>query len=456
MSVQYKKGNSDGPSVEYLCVLDFEATCNDKHPKPNPQEIIEFPVVLLNTKAGNVEDVFHYYVRPDLHPNLSEFCTKLTGIKQEQVNAGISLFECLKLHEQWLQKHNLVNYESGTPDTDQKHFLFVTCGDWDLKTCLPNQLGHHNVKVPSFFRSWVNIKKAYSKLYNRKANGMTSMLEDLGLDLQGRHHSGIDDSKNIARICVRMISDGWVPKATTCRGTRFQSSEQPQKKKAREAPSPKGVPREVDETQCKTVYLIRHGQSQGQVAKKQNRDRKKDPKLLDCGLTSLGRQQAKDISKLMQGVPIDLVVSSPLTRALNTAILGFPNRDILVHYELREVGSRIPENTPRSMKKVMQDLHSDLGTGVDIDIGSLQPANWPNALPSNVSKHDRLRAAFEWLYDARAEKNIAVVCHFNVIRSLIQDGLGRTDIRPQNGVPIKCLLTPEGSLIVTNPEDDIK
>ena len=35
---------------DHLLVLDFEATC-DETKTPQPQEIIEFPVVLLNTPA---------------------------------------------------------------------------------------------------------------------------------------------------------------------------------------------------------------------------------------------------------------------------------------------------------------------------------------------------------------------------------------------------------------------
>jgi 3'-5' exoribonuclease 1 len=49
-------------SVEYLCVVDFKATCDDKCPKPTPQEIIEFPTVLLNVDTGEVDDVFQYYI----------------------------------------------------------------------------------------------------------------------------------------------------------------------------------------------------------------------------------------------------------------------------------------------------------------------------------------------------------------------------------------------------------
>lgn len=37
---------------------------------------------------------------------------------------------------------------------------------------------------------------------------LTIMLEKLGMDYDGRPHSGLDDSKNIARIVVRMLQDG--------------------------------------------------------------------------------------------------------------------------------------------------------------------------------------------------------------------------------------------------------
>jgi len=39
---------------------------------------------------------------------------------------------------------------------------------------------------------------------------MVRMLEIVGLDLLGRHHSGIDDSY-IARIVQKMIQAGWKP-----------------------------------------------------------------------------------------------------------------------------------------------------------------------------------------------------------------------------------------------------
>lgn len=50
--------------LDYLCILDFEATCNNVKPAPRPQEIIEFPTLLFNVRTGQVEDEFHHYIKP--------------------------------------------------------------------------------------------------------------------------------------------------------------------------------------------------------------------------------------------------------------------------------------------------------------------------------------------------------------------------------------------------------
>ena len=39
---------------------------------------------------------------------------------------------------------------------------------------------------------------------------MTDMLEELELELQGNHHSGIDDSKNIARCVISLLQKGFL------------------------------------------------------------------------------------------------------------------------------------------------------------------------------------------------------------------------------------------------------
>lgn len=73
------------PYFDYLVVIDFEATCDNKT-SLTPQEIIEFPAVLVNLETLRIQAVFRTYVKPVCHPRLTEFCKRLTGIQQEQVS----------------------------------------------------------------------------------------------------------------------------------------------------------------------------------------------------------------------------------------------------------------------------------------------------------------------------------------------------------------------------------
>lgn len=70
---------------EYLIVIDFEATC-DKGVTLYPQEIVEFPAILVNLETRQIDAVFHTFVKPVYHPKLTEFCKEFLGIKQDQVS----------------------------------------------------------------------------------------------------------------------------------------------------------------------------------------------------------------------------------------------------------------------------------------------------------------------------------------------------------------------------------
>lgn len=73
---------------QYFVVIDFEATC-DKEKNPHPQEIIEFPSVIVSSVTGQLEACFQTYVRPTCNQLLSDFCKDLTGIQQIQVSMNI-------------------------------------------------------------------------------------------------------------------------------------------------------------------------------------------------------------------------------------------------------------------------------------------------------------------------------------------------------------------------------
>jgi len=68
---------------DYICVFDFECTCDMDRGTMKAQEIIEFPIVIVDVKAKAVKAIFQTYVKPVIDPKLTEFCTQLTGITQD-------------------------------------------------------------------------------------------------------------------------------------------------------------------------------------------------------------------------------------------------------------------------------------------------------------------------------------------------------------------------------------
>jgi inhibitor of KinA sporulation pathway (predicted exonuclease) len=98
------------------------------------------------------------------------------------------------------------------------NYAFLTCGDWDLKTMLPAQLSYtatvypgFNSAIPPPLDHWINIKKSFNRHYKVRKGGMAGMLNYTKLGLQGKHHSGIDDCKNISRMVTKMREEKWKP-----------------------------------------------------------------------------------------------------------------------------------------------------------------------------------------------------------------------------------------------------
>jgi inhibitor of KinA sporulation pathway (predicted exonuclease) len=74
--------------------------------------------------------------------------------------------------------------------------------------------------VPHYLKRWINIKKVFqSPLDFTNASvitkckpaisGMGEMLQKCGLELEGKHHSGIDDARNIARCVIKTMEQGY-------------------------------------------------------------------------------------------------------------------------------------------------------------------------------------------------------------------------------------------------------
>ncbi|GMK55907.1 hypothetical protein CspeluHIS016_0209630 [Cutaneotrichosporon spelunceum] len=230
------------PHTWYLC-FDVEATCMaGKGQFDYPNEIIEFPVVLMGWIQEWEEgpdgrpcarkeivhiDTFHSYVRPTWRPQLSDFCTNLTGIQQSTVDASDTFPEVLLRLEDWMTSWGLL-------ENDQlKNAIWVTDGPWDLQDFVPKQLHitpTYPARFPKYFLGrYLNIKEAVRTVRaeeQRRKNlnhpdpsrittgrrtrprggtqpplTIADQLSALGVgEFEGRQHSGIDDATNISRI----------------------------------------------------------------------------------------------------------------------------------------------------------------------------------------------------------------------------------------------------------------
>jgi len=189
---------------KYLAVIDFEATCMENE-FINPQEIIEFPVHILNSSDSSTKARFHHYVKPIHHPQLTEFCTNLTGITQEVVDLGKTFAEVWYEFREFMEFHGL----------SENNTVFCISGDWDLKTMWPNQAKLVGLQTPPYFDRWVNIKTLCGNEFAQLPKNIIQLLDILGLKHVGHHHSGIDDVENI-RNCVKfMLRKGVVFKPTS-------------------------------------------------------------------------------------------------------------------------------------------------------------------------------------------------------------------------------------------------
>jgi inhibitor of KinA sporulation pathway (predicted exonuclease) len=90
-------------SNDYYLIVDLEATCSDKGAVPRHEmEIIEIGAVMQSSRTFEIESEFQTFVRPVRHPELTEFCTELTGITQDHVAAAPSFSGARGLGMRWV------------------------------------------------------------------------------------------------------------------------------------------------------------------------------------------------------------------------------------------------------------------------------------------------------------------------------------------------------------------
>jgi len=171
---------------DQIVVMDLEATCDDRGAVPRHEmEIIEIGAVLVEPDGFEPVSEFQSFIRPVRHPTLTPFCRELTTIAQADVDAAPSFSEAIAAFKAWM-------YSQGAT-------VFCSWGDYDRKQ-MDQDCQYHRLPSPMPGRH-LNLKALFSTTRGlRKKLGMAQALDQVGLPLDGTHHRGIDDARNIATL----------------------------------------------------------------------------------------------------------------------------------------------------------------------------------------------------------------------------------------------------------------
>ncbi|KAI5123281.1 hypothetical protein M0805_009302 [Coniferiporia weirii] len=231
-------------------VLDVEATCQEGTDFNWPNEIIEWPVCLLRWRHKDMEgrakelyvaDEFRSFVKPIWKPELSAFCTSLTGITQADVDRAPKFPKVLESFKDFLMRNGLID---GLTGEKLQRFTWCTDGPFDVRDFVVKQCFISKIQMPEWLKGDVlDVRKVVSyylalqeadasgvrqqKIFfpKRRSLNISQQLRALSLPaFIGRQHSGIDDTRNIARIVTELAKRGirLEPNTTIYPGRRWQ------------------------------------------------------------------------------------------------------------------------------------------------------------------------------------------------------------------------------------------
>jgi inhibitor of KinA sporulation pathway (predicted exonuclease) len=178
---------------KHILIVDLEATCwSGKVPEGQQNEVIEIGVCILDTETGQISKNRGLLVKPE-RSEVSAFCTELTTITPELLDReGVSFAEACDMLRNDYQSERLTWGSYGEYDCKM---MKQQCAAWDMS--YPLSEDH------------INVKALFARIKGmKKAVGMAGALGILEFQLDGTHHRGVDDAKNIAKIMYWNLQQG--------------------------------------------------------------------------------------------------------------------------------------------------------------------------------------------------------------------------------------------------------
>lgn len=181
---------------KYFVIVDLEATCSNDNAFPREErEIIEIGAVMIKRKTLQVVDEFTVFIKPVKNQVLTDFCTELTSITQEDVDNGLGFSDGLELFVDWVYPFNV-----------KGDVLFCSWGAFD-KNQLRRDCEVHGAPYP-FGERHLNLKTKFSHTQGRKKQyGLAKAMRIAQIEMDGTQHRGIDDARNMAKLMPYIVGD---------------------------------------------------------------------------------------------------------------------------------------------------------------------------------------------------------------------------------------------------------
>jgi inhibitor of KinA sporulation pathway (predicted exonuclease) len=167
-------------------VYDLEATCDDQRSILN--EVIEVGAVIVENRE--VISEFSSFVRPVEIPILTPFCTRLTSIRQQDVQEADTFPTAMDRFATYAKDCNVL----------------ASWGWYDRKQILreAERKGYSGPILEILTnKPYRNLKIEFGTKHGIRPPGMDAALSILGIPPGGTHHRGIDDARNIAKILIQ-------------------------------------------------------------------------------------------------------------------------------------------------------------------------------------------------------------------------------------------------------------
>lgn len=189
-------------------LLDIEMTCDGKQEngkfiddgrmKRAQREIISVGLVVCDDKY-NIKNRYSSFVKPVNNTTITDYCEKLTGITQNDVDRGKKCNNAFRDIREMCKRYSIdYIFTFGNADKDG----IMVSAKWIRKK---------REKVDNLYfisEKIIDVRPAILKGIDcknyRRSPGLSKIAEELEVKIKGRHHDALNDAFLLYKICRKL------------------------------------------------------------------------------------------------------------------------------------------------------------------------------------------------------------------------------------------------------------